>query len=702
MNKRFSHRMHGHVMFAAAVFAMLFLTACPREQLTGHEMMVRDRTAFIKEKAREPGGISSMYDTVLEQLGQKIGQSGDASLNKRNVIWVKPILVNGGVDLNEIVVMQLTKVADNSGGKLVVTNDGALANLKEASIFQMSGSIDEVKNNIDVSSLSTLDTSPEGFGVTTEGLLGFDPSIGGDLSKKVSVRLPPADVKTLARVRLTLSLAYYDGMTLSNKKTVTYTLLVAQLKEDREFNDSLGKSIEIAQPGQYDEALLSSRQRLVSCALAHLLGRYYNIRAWDVWDASKFPPSKEQQQPQQQPPPPQQEQQQQSKKTVDSKSQDAIILFNKGANAQNSNDYNGAASAYDEFISQYGDDQSPEIRKLVARAMSGRGIVLNNLGRPDEANAVYDELYRRFAADPSSEIRGLVISALHSKGNTLIKGTNFDATIATYDAIIRLIGDPPASDQMNNHLIALINKTTTTINKGNALRKSNSNDAAVAVYDQIMNDNVINRYATGSPALWAGIATAMDQKCFLINNSPPDGSTRSCDCYRGIVERFGAGGDMNVNQIVAKARKYLSEDYYCQTQQPPPPPPPPPIVTGNGQSGKIVEPPPPPPTPCTAQKAKEMVDQGRDLADQSHIAQAIAVWNTVIGQCGADQTPAVRQQVANALNKKGFRLRQQGQSAEALKAYEEIINRYSNDQAQEMRDLVSGAILWRDRLRGGK
>ena len=70
----------------------------------------------------------------------------------------------------------------------------------------------------------------------------------------------------------------------------------------------------------------------------------------------------------------------------------------------------------------------------------------------------------------------------------------------------------------------------------------------------------------------------------------------------------------------------------------------------------------------------------------------VAVYDEVAARYGEDPTPALREQVADALHNKGVALGVLGRSDEALAVYDEVATRYGEDPTPALREVVARAV----------
>jgi tetratricopeptide (TPR) repeat protein len=88
------------------------------------------------------------------------------------------------------------------------------------------------------------------------------------------------------------------------------------------------------------------------------------------------------------------------------------------------------------------------------------------------------------------------------------------------------------------------------------------------------------------------------------------------------------------------------------------------------------------------------------LAALGRPADALAAFQQVIDRYGEDPAPALREQVAAALRRKGVALGELGRPADALAAYQQVIDRYGEDPAPALRAGVERATTSSSDIRG--
>ena len=80
-----------------------------------------------------------------------------------------------------------------------------------------------------------------------------------------------------------------------------------------------------------------------------------------------------------------------------------------------------AVETCDLMIERFGDDDTPEVRPLVAMALVIKGVTQGQLGEPEAEVATYNQVIERFGGDDTPEIRSLVARALVIKSAAQIR-----------------------------------------------------------------------------------------------------------------------------------------------------------------------------------------------------------------------------------------------------------------------------------------
>ena len=99
-------------------------------------------------------------------------------------------------------------------------------------------------------------------------------------------------------------------------------------------------------------------------------------------------------------------------------------MFNKGVTQGMRDDLLGAIETYDTLIKRFGDDDTPEIREQVVKAMLNKGVTQGMRDDLPGAMEAYDTLIKRFGDDETPEIREKVANGQIRLANLLLDRTN--------------------------------------------------------------------------------------------------------------------------------------------------------------------------------------------------------------------------------------------------------------------------------------
>ncbi|MDR3352969.1 MAG: tetratricopeptide repeat protein [Zoogloeaceae bacterium] len=337
-----------------------------------------------------------------------------------------------------------------------------------------------------------------------------------------------------------------------------------------------------------------------------------------------------------------------------------------------------AIAVYDEVDRRFGQDASPGVRELVARALFDKGETLVQQDKPDAAITVYDEIERRFGQDASlgvfepvnwARARSEQITkaraekkffqdaspeqaakALFDKGVTLLKQGQRDAAIAAFDEVDRRFGQDASPGMREQVAGALFNKGETLVQQG-------KRDAAIAVYDEI--DRRFGQDA--SPDMREWVAGALFNKGDALGRQgKPSAAIDAIAVYDEVDRRFGQDDSPDMRRWVSNA----------------------------------------------------LLNKGVALGRQGKADAEIAVYDEVDRRFGQDASPGVREQVAKALYNKGVTLGKQGNPPPvglfgvgdispdlwkqdkidaAIAVYDEIERRFGQDDSPGVREQVAEA-----------
>ncbi len=188
-----------------------------------------------------------------------------------------------------------------------------------------------------------------------------------------------------------------------------------------------------------------------------------------------------------------------------SEKQEIVILHQKATEAYEKGNFQSAINQLDILLSRFLNDDDPDLRKQIARALVNKGAALGFLDRHEEAIAVYDDLIRRFGQTDDSESRKRIARALVNKGVDLHQLKRSEEAIAVYDDLIRRFGqtdDPALREQA---ACALCKKSL-------ALERLGRAQEQIAVYEDLM-----HRFAaTDDPALRKPVACMLNSRAWSV------------------------------------------------------------------------------------------------------------------------------------------------------------------------------------------
>jgi tetratricopeptide (TPR) repeat protein len=95
-----------------------------------------------------------------------------------------------------------------------------------------------------------------------------------------------------------------------------------------------------------------------------------------------------------------------------------------------------ALTAHEQVISGYWSDSNPALRKLVAKALIKKGVVLGTLGRSEEELAAYQQVITDYRDDSDPALREQVAQALYNKSIVLGELGRFEEELAAYGQLI--------------------------------------------------------------------------------------------------------------------------------------------------------------------------------------------------------------------------------------------------------------------------
>ncbi|MDR3158041.1 MAG: hypothetical protein LBU11_03315 [Zoogloeaceae bacterium] len=211
-----------------------------------------------------------------------------------------------------------------------------------------------------------------------------------------------------------------------------------------------------------------------------------------------------------------------------------------------------ARTAFDEFERRFDD------RRQAAEAYCDKGYLLSALSSPlEEAVAVLDEVARRYGEDASPDIRKIVLDSLVKKAAALMemvdhekKRERLEEAIAVYDEIARRYGEDTNLDIRRVAARALFDKSEVFYDTFNLHYEADEAlDDALAVLDE-----VARRYGGDTDAEIKGVAAkALILKCWALERRDRlDEAVAACD---EVARRLGQDSDVALQKKVVEAMR---------------------------------------------------------------------------------------------------------------------------------------------------
>jgi hypothetical protein len=218
--------------------------------------------------------------------------------------------------------------------------------------------------------------------------------------------------------------------------------------------------------------------------------------------------------------------------------QAVLALYDWAVVLRESEDFEGALSAYNLLLQHFADDRGEAVRRTVASALLNKGyLLLKLMDRPEEALAVYDDIMARYKEATSADLRDTLAKAAASRHtclNTLNKtsaadfGGDFpDLPIAERDAV------------------------RDSIARGRALSDEGKSREAVALYDEVLAAHVESSH----PELRRQCAQAMLNKAYQLLE-PLGQYAQAIVCIDEMEARYGADLSTEMQEKVAYCLQY--------------------------------------------------------------------------------------------------------------------------------------------------
>ena len=260
-----------------------------------------------------------------------------------------------------------------------------------------------------------------------------------------------------------------------------------------------------------------------------------------------------------------------------------------------------------------------------ASTLYNKGVALGQLGRNQEAVDTYEALIARLGDDPAPAIREQVIKAMFNKAVRLGQIGDNDKAIATYEQVIDTYSSDPAPALREQVAKAMVNKGVTHGQMGD-------NDKEIAAYEQ-----VIDTYSSDpAPALREQVAKAMVNKG--VTHGKMGDNDKEIATYEQVIDTFSSDPAPALREQVAKA----------------------------------------------------MFNKGVTHGQMGDNNKEIAAYEQVIDTYSSD--PALREKVAQAMVNKGVTHGKMGNNDKEIATYEQVIDTYSSDPAPALREQVARAL----------
>ena len=329
-------------------------------------------------------------------------------------------------------------------------------------------------------------------------------------------------------------------------------------------------------------------------------------------------------------------------------------MVSKGIRQRQLGDSEAAIATFDQLVSRYGDNDSPEIQLEVAKALDNKGIAQGQLDDLNAEIATYDQLLTRYGDSDSPELQLQVAKALVNKGITQGQLDDLNAEIATYDQLLTRYGDSDSPELQLQVAKALVNK-------GVRHGQLDDSQAAIATCDRLL-----TRYGdSDSPELQRRVAMALVNKG--IAQGQLNDSKSAIATYDQLLTRYGDSDSPElqrrvamalVNKGIAQGQLNDSKSAIATYDQ---------LLTRYGDSDS---------PELQLQVAKALVNKGVRHGQLDDSQAEIATYDQLVTRYGDSDSPELQQRVTMALSNKGDELIRLGRPEEALRTCDELERAY--------------------------
>jgi tetratricopeptide (TPR) repeat protein len=353
----------------------------------------------------------------------------------------------------------------------------------------------------------------------------------------------------------------------------------------------------------------------------------------------------------------------------DTREQVAKALFCRAGTLENLHRNQEALAIYDGLIDRFIDNPTPSIRVQVAKALFSKGAILNSLNRYDDAIRAYDELLKHFDEDADKTIRENLAKGMFNKAYSLVVLNRHKEGVKAYGDLLKRFADstePALREQVAKSLL----------NRALALSTLEMSEEEMADYDDLL-----RRFADApEPALRERVARGMLYKGVTL--AMLKRNQEAVDVYDDLANRFSESQEPVIREQVAKAifsKGYVlgtmerSEDEMEAYDE---------VIRRFGEATEPV---------ILEQVAKALYNKAATLSSLDRKEQATVIYDDLIRRFADSKEPAIREQVARAFLSKANLCETAGDLSLAIGAYEETITRFGDTDDATLSEFVSRA-----------
>ena len=222
-----------------------------------------------------------------------------------------------------------------------------------------------------------------------------------------------------------------------------------------------------------------------------------------------------------------------------------IAATNTSDAAERERLFQEAAATCDMLVRYFGDTEELTLREQVAIALANKGLILNQMEKPEEAIAAYEDLIIRFGDTEELALRKPVAMAFLSKGYSLGQLERSEEAIAAYEDLIKRFGDAEELALREQIAVALGAK-------GETLQKWNKPEEAIDTFEVLIirfgdaEDLVLKEY----------VALAFLSKIYTFRQLAR--MEEAIAAYDDLISRFGDAEELALREPVAKAHNSIS------------------------------------------------------------------------------------------------------------------------------------------------